>query len=201
VETIRGGTPPQTAFGRTVAKIAHRLRTHGLMAHLLGLIVRMRFDKAGIVVAGWPPPEIANRGGRIEIENCTLEGGVRFECWRGAVIRIGNGTYLNRGVEIVAGRSVTIGQGCALARDVIVMDTDQHPIEGDEPRIRTVIIGDRVWIGARATILKGVSLGHDCVVGAGAIVTKDVPPYAVVVGNPAREIYSKRNAIPLRDTA
>lgn len=180
-----------SAAGELFARIERRLRQHGLVAHLLGLVARRRFTKAGIIVVrGWPAPTVENRGGRIEVENCAFLGGVRLECGRGAMIRIGNGTYLNRGAEIVAARSVTIGRDCKIARDVIVMDTDQHPIRGTELEAYPVRIGDRVWIGARAVVLKGVSLGNDCVVGAGAVVTKDVPAHAVVAGNPARQIYS-----------
>jgi acetyltransferase-like isoleucine patch superfamily enzyme len=134
-------------------------------------------------------PTVDNAGGRIEVGNCAFFSGVRIECWKGAVIRIGTGTYLNRGVEIVAGGSVTIGRDCKIARDVIIMDTDQHALPNGELEIRSVEIGDRVWIGARAIVLKGVSIGHDSVVGAGAIVTKSVPPHSVVVGNAARVLH------------
>jgi len=152
-----------------------------------GLLLAPKFQRAGILtVEGWPPPFIHNMGGRIEVENCGFFGGVRLECWRNAVIRIGNGTYLNRNVEIVAARSVIIGRDCKIARDVIVMDTDQHPLPGAQLVIRPVEIGDRVWIGARAIILKGVTIGHDSVIGAGAVVTKSVPPGSVVVGQGVR---------------
>src|SRR5205085_10568491 len=108
--------------------------------------------------------------------------GVRLECWSGGRIRIGTGTYLNRGVEIVAAGSVTIGRDCKIARDVIIMDTDQHSLPHGELVVRPVDIGDRVWIGARAMVLKGVHVGHDSVIGAGAIVTRSVPPHTTVVG-------------------
>ncbi|MGH2367616.1 MAG: hypothetical protein ACRDI2_05405, partial [Chloroflexota bacterium] len=101
-------------------KVARRLRAAGVIDHLLGLWLRRCFQKAGIIVVrgGWPLPRVENYGGRIEVENCAFFSGVRLECWRGAVIRIGNGTYLNRNTEIVAGRSVTIGRDCMIARDV-----------------------------------------------------------------------------------
>jgi acetyltransferase-like isoleucine patch superfamily enzyme len=113
---------------------------------------------------------------------------VRLECGEGARITIGNGTYLNRGVEVVAARSVSIGRDCKIARDVIIMDTDQHALPGAELVVKPVVIGDRVWIGARAIILKGVHIGDDAVIGAGAVVTKDVPPRGVAVGPAARLI-------------
>lgn len=166
------------------ARARQRLRQSGWRSHLLGLLVRHRFQAAGIVVVqgGWSLPEIDNRGGRIEVENCAFFPGVRLECWRGATIRIGNGTYLNRNVEIVAAQAVTIGRDCKIARDVLIMDTDQHELPGAGLVVKPVVVEDRVWIGSRAIILKGVTIGHDSIVGAGAIVTKSVAPGSVVVG-------------------
>ena len=108
--------------------------------------------------------------------------------WKGAEISIGNGNYLNRNTEVVAGQSVRIGRDCMIARDVLIMDTDQHALPGQPLQIAPVVVEDRVWIGARAIILKGVHLGHDSIVGAGAIVTKSVPPNTVIVGPAARPI-------------
>ncbi len=163
-----------------------------MRGHLLGLLLRLKLRRAGIliVMGGWHLPEIDDRGGRIEVGSCAFFPGVRLECWRGAQIRIGGGTYLNRNTEIVAAESVTIGRDCKIGRDVLVMDTDQHALPGAELRIEPVVIEDRVWIGARAIVLKGVRIGHDSVVGAGAIVTRDVPPRTVVAGQPARVLRS-----------
>ena len=138
-----------------------------------------------VVMGAFPFPTVHNLG-RIEVDNVAFFPGVRLECWPGALIRIGNGTYLNRGTEIVAARSVTIGRDCKIAREVIIMDSDQHPLPNGELVAKPVTIEDRVWIGARAIILKGVTIGHDAVVGAGSVVTSDVPPGAVVGGVPAR---------------
>lgn len=151
---------------------------------LLGLWVRRSISRAGIVLVtpGLPLPRIINSGGYVEVNYVRFFPGVRIECVRGAVVTIGRGTYLNRNTEIVAFESVTIGENCKIARDVIVMDTDQHPIGNDELKIKPVTIEDRVWVGSRAIILKGVTLGHDSVIGAGAVVTKSVPPYSIVVG-------------------
>src|SRR5829696_5257247 len=161
-------------------KALPRLREFGVMSYLLGLWLRLSFQKAGIlcVRGGWPLPAVENRGGTVEAENCAFFSGVRLECWPGARIAIGNGTYLNRNTEIVAARSVTIGRDCKVARDVIIMDTDQHAIPGAPLVAKPVDIGDGVWIGARAIVLKGVTIGDDSVIGAGAVVTKSVPPHS-----------------------
>jgi len=181
-----GGT--MTIATRSRTSIRRRLQHGGLRGHVLGLLLRLRLPRAGVltVMGGWHIPEIDNRGGDIQVGSCGFFPGARLECWRGAQIRIGDGTYLNRNTEIVAARSVTIGRDCQIGRDVLIMDTDQHAMPGREMVIDPVVIEDRVWIGARAIILKGVRIGHDTVVGAGAIVTRDLPPLSVAVGQPAR---------------
>lgn len=175
---------------RTAKRAAARLRKGGLRGHLLGLIVRARLSRSGIIVVhgGWHLPEIDDRGGWIEVGNCAFFPGVRLECWRGAKIQIGNGTYLNRNAEVVAAGSVQIGRDCMIGRDVIIMDSDQHPLPGEEFAAAAVTIEDRVWIGARAIVLKGVTVGHDSVIGAGAVVTRNVPPRSIAAGQPARVI-------------
>lgn len=106
---------------------------------------------------------------------------------RGAVLTIGDGTFVNHRTELVAHSRVTIGRHCLLAWDVLVLDSDSHSVDG-APHTAPVAIGDRVWIGARATVLKGVTVGDGAVVAAGSVVTKDVPPRALVAGNPARVV-------------
>jgi acetyltransferase-like isoleucine patch superfamily enzyme len=175
-------------------RVRRRLTKHSLPALFLGLLLRRKFTRAGILVRvpGFPLLRIRNLGGRIEAANCTFFPGVRLECWRGAQMSIGNGTYLNRNVEIIAAQEVRIGRDCMIAWDVVIMDTDQHGIGGAAIISRPVHIGDRVWIGCRAIILKGVTIGDDVVIAAGAIVTKDVPPGAVVAGEAARVIRTTR---------
>jgi acetyltransferase-like isoleucine patch superfamily enzyme len=93
------------------------------------------------------------------------------------------------GVPVTIGDDTVIGPGlCIMAGDHAfdvpgVSFRDSH--RGVNEPVR---IGRNVWIGARVIILKGVTIGDAAVVGAGSIVTRDVPPYAVVVGNPARQI-------------
>ncbi len=73
---------------------------------------------------------------------------------------------------------------------VIILDSDFHDVRDHTrtPRSRPVIIGDRVWLGNRVTILPGVSIGDDSVIGAGTVVVKSVPSRSVAVGNPARVV-------------
>jgi acetyltransferase-like isoleucine patch superfamily enzyme len=166
-----------------LARTRERLRRASLASHLRGAWLRRRFTRAGLIVVmpGRPGVRVDNRG-VIEVEHITFFPGVRLECWPGAHLRIGTGTYLNRNTEVIAGQEVSIGRDCMIAWDVVIMDTDQHGIGGAPPVARPVRIGDRVWIGCRAIILKGVTIGDGAVIGAGAIVTHDVPAGAVVTG-------------------
>jgi acetyltransferase-like isoleucine patch superfamily enzyme len=106
----------------------------------------------------------------------------------GGQIEIGNRTVLNYGVDICATKLVHIGDDCLLGTHVIILDNDFHDVaEHDRvPEARPVIIGDGVWIGNRATILPGVTIGDGAVVGAGSVVMSDIPPRTLAMGNPAR---------------
>ena len=106
---------------------------------------------------------------------------------RGAVIEVGEGTFVNHRTELVAHQHVRLGRDCLLAWDVLVLDSDSHSVDGG-PRSAPVTIGDRVWIGCRATVLKGVTIGDGAVVAACSVVTGDVPAGALVAGNPARVV-------------
>ncbi len=113
----------------------------------------------------------------------------------GAVIEIGDGVGLS-GVSIVAARSVRIGDRALVGSGAVLWDTDFHPLDPaarrrhptEGARAEPIAVGRDVFIGARAIILKGVTIGDGAVVGAGAVVSADVPPGAVVAGNPARVV-------------
>jgi acetyltransferase-like isoleucine patch superfamily enzyme len=126
-----------------------------------------------------------------------LEIGDRFQIWSAhrltsvtgpGRIRIGNGVFINAGVVVYSEVAVTIGDDVALANEVYVMDTSSHGMEGREPYAAPVSIGAGTWVGARAIILPGVTIGSRVVVGAGAVVTKDVPDEVLVAGNPAKVV-------------
>jgi acetyltransferase-like isoleucine patch superfamily enzyme len=107
-----------------------------------------------------------------------------------ARIEIGSLSGINRRTEIAARSLVQIGAGCAIGWDVCITDSDYHEFE-DAERVAPVIIGDKVWIGSRATILKGVTIGSGAVIGAGAIITRDVPERALAL--PARSEVVRRD--------
>ena len=96
---------------------------------------------------------------------------------------------------ITIGNNVMIGSGCLIA------DNDAHPMDVEKRQVPNyydyvvsspVVIDDDVLIGARSIILKGVHIGQGAVVGAGSVVTKDVPPFTIVAGNPAKVVKELR---------
>jgi acetyltransferase-like isoleucine patch superfamily enzyme len=109
----------------------------------------------------------------------------------GAELSIGDGTSINRGVSICAQKSIRIGSNCGIGNDCLIFDTDFHRVGHQQSRAADaspVIIGDNVWLAARAVVLKGVSIGDGAVVCAGSVVATNVPPYTMVGGVPARMI-------------
>jgi acetyltransferase-like isoleucine patch superfamily enzyme len=163
-----------------------------ISAFCRGLLLRRHFRGAGLILSlpGGPLPHIRNLGGHILVESCSFESGVRIEVYRGGTLSIGKGTYLNRNVQIVVSESVRIGRGVKVGWDVVIMDTDLHGHSGQPAKTKPVTIEDNVWIGCRALILKGVHIGSGAIVAAGAIVTKDVPPLAVVAGPTAGILFT-----------
>ena len=105
-----------------------------------------------------------------------------------AKIIIGSRSYIGDRTEIHAGKSVEIGNGCNISWNCTILDRDYHKLCSEEEIIKPVKICDNVWIGCNSTILKGVTIGEGAVVAAGSVVTKDVPPKALVGGNPAKII-------------
>lgn len=120
-------------------------------------------------------------------------------------VEIGNGTYgkIRAITYNCENSSLKIGNYCSIGFDVVFILGGEHDyknistfpflqVELNES-VETiskgpVVVGDDVWIGARSTILSGVNIGQGAIVGAGSVVTKDIPPYAIVAGNPARVI-------------
>lgn len=187
--------PEAMTVSEYIPRVKQRLRRHSVLEHLKGLWFARKFTKAGIIVVsgGSPFPTVLNEGGTLTAENCQFYSGVRLEIGKGAVLRIGNGTYINRNTVIVAKKSIEIGRNCKIAWDVVIMDSDLHPISEEDMEEKPIIIEDDVWIGCRCILLKGIRIGRGAVIAAGAVVTKDVPPSTVAGGVPARIIHDLKS--------
>jgi acetyltransferase-like isoleucine patch superfamily enzyme len=119
--------------------------------------------------------------------------GTKIRCHEGEV-RIGDKTVMGQECTISAYQHVSIGEQCIIADRVMMIDFDHNVAEVERPiRLqgiykRDVRVGNNVWIGYGAQILRGTSVGDNAIIGASAVVTKDVPANAVVGGAPARVI-------------
>jgi acetyltransferase-like isoleucine patch superfamily enzyme len=110
-------------------------------------------------------------------------------------INIGPGSRIGPSCEIVAASPVSIGANVFFGPSVYVT-TVTHGLDPESPKpyalqplqSKPITIGDGCWIGTKVIILPGVSLGEKCIIGAGAVVTKDIPSYSLAVGNPAKVI-------------
>ena len=182
--------------GNYIDRIGKRLRRHSFMDHMKGFWLARKFTEAGIIIVtgGSPFPKVINEGGEIRVRNCQFYSGTRLEVGKRALLRIGNGTYLNRNTTVIADELVDIGRDCRISWDVVIMDSDLHPLPDGTLDTRPVVIEDNVWIGCRSIILKGVRVGAGAVIAAGAVVTKDVPPFTAVGGVPARVLHEIKAA-------
>jgi serine acetyltransferase len=115
-------------------------------------------------------------------------------------ITIDRGTYLNRVTMLDAHSQISIGRNCMIGPYCYITDANHGRAPGvlvkdQQMEPRPVVIEDDVWLGARVVVLPGVRLGRGCVIGAGAVVTHDVPPGAVFAGVPAVSIGHRSAAI------
>jgi galactoside O-acetyltransferase len=121
-------------------------------------------------------------------ENVWVEPPIRMAY--GSNTTVGSNVYINFNLTIIDDYKVTIGSNVMFGPNVTIAVTN-HPVHPDlrregEMYALPVVIEDDVWIGSGAIILPGVTIGKGCVIGAGAIVTKDIPANVIAVGNPCR---------------
>ena len=145
----------------------------------------------GLVLEG--PVEVA-AGRNIQLgKGVRLGRDVYLGCWPNGRITIGDNTYVGRGSIILGHCSVTIGGDCLIAPGCHITDVN-HGIEAGKLireqalESQPVRIGNDVWFGAGCSVVPGVTIGDGAVVGARAVVTRDIPPNAIAVGVPAEVI-------------
>jgi len=151
--------------------------------------------------------EIVNEQGvksKIKIgSHCSVMGEL-FVYKHGGELTIGDYCFIGPRTRIQSALNIVIGNRVLIAHDVNIMDNNSHPIDSLERHLdfarflkngfaeaidlqeAEIIIEDDVWIGYGASILKGVSIGKGAIIGSNTVITKDVPSFAVVVGNPPR---------------
>ena len=129
-----------------------------------------------------------DRGAQLVVEDpFSIYTGLHVSVHQDARLTLGSG-FINCGTAIDCFESITIGHDVAISNRVTIRDSDNHAINGNQATTAPIVIGDHVWIGLNATILKGVRIGSGSAVAAGAVVVRDVPPRTLVGGVPARII-------------
>jgi len=110
--------------------------------------------------------------------------------YAGGRIEIGDRVFINYGASISAHQEIRIGDGSQLGSYACLMDNDYHRVEdrNADGESKPIILGRNVWLGVRVIVLKGVRIGDNAVIGAGSVVTHDVPANCLAAGVPARVI-------------
>ena len=200
-EELRGPPPPRSGGLLTLLRF---LRRTGMLNLKYGrLVVRLGLTKARL-------------RGRLRLDGLAFVGpGCSLEVARGATLELGRWSWVGHGCKIrshegtisigaksVLGQEctissfqhVSIGRECVIADRVMLIDFDHGMVEVDRPiRLqgiykRDVRVGNNVWMGYGACVLRGVTIGDNAIVGTSSVVTKDVPDNAVVAGAPAKLI-------------
>ena len=198
-------TAPAPLHGGLLTLLRFMRRHRMLNAKYLRLIVRLlrrkyltpygrRLVLDGLAFIGPGVVLQIGKRGRVELGRWSWLGhGTKIRCHEG-VVSIGAKTVLGQECTISAYQHVSIGRECVIADRVMLIDFDHGVVEVDRPvRLqgiykRDVRVGNNVWIGYGACILRGVTVGDNAIIGTSAVVTKDVPDNAVVAGVPARVI-------------
>ncbi len=142
---------------------------------------------AGTIVGRWV--SIVNSGNVKIGTNCLFQDGVYMRAGNQGWITIEDRAALNSYSKLFAHGGIEIGEEAQIGPGSLVTTTDHdYYDENLETVFKTVRIGRRVWLGANVTVLPGVTIGEYAVIGAGAVVNRDIPPYAVAVGVPAKVI-------------
>lgn len=151
---------------------------------------------SGLIVFG--PQHVEVNGPRVHLGRdihmmATHDNPIRFTVYAqpGGRIDIGDYTIVLPGARISSASSIRVGKNCMFATRSYVTDADWHDVydrTAAPGSTAEVVLEDNVWVGDSAIVCKGVTVGENSVIGAGAVVASDVPPNCIVAGNPARVI-------------
>lgn len=162
-------------------------------------------ESLGSRVRLWGVPAVKNEGrlvigDRVRITStiATFELGVGPE----GTMEIGSNVLINYGCSFGATKLVRIGDRCNIGTQCILIDNAFHELDPDlrdvQPESQPVILERNVWLASRVIVLPGVTVGENSVIGAGSVVTKDIPPNVLAAGIPARVIRPIRGEAPAR---
>lgn len=171
---------------------------------IVGLTIGNNTENQAIITIKYPEKS------KIEIGNdCLIQGNISTETATAKII-IGNNVFIGRSI-IFATTEIIIEDDVLISSDCLIQDSDNHNLsrkirkkdcadwkergiqQWEFVNCKPIKICAGSWIGAKSIILKGVTIGEGAIVGAGSVVTKDVAPYTIVAGNPAKFI---KNALP-----
>lgn len=162
-----------------------RARWHLRHARSVGTRVRLRGRRPSIVARG-----AIDIGERVQLVSTLAPLELYAEA--GAELRIGARSLVNFGTSIVALERITIGERSLIGTHCLITDTSFHDVDPERrlepPKASPITIGKNVWLGARVVVLPGVTIGDDCAIGVGSVVTSDIPPRSLAAGVPARVI-------------
>lgn len=185
IDGVRSSGPRRPVVRRIAGRVARELRSRWTRRALLSPPRRLVVEP-GVTITG---------GQRIRLgEDVRLMAGSRLWATESGRIEIGPRTFVGSHSWLVSSQSIAIGADVLIAPFCYVQDTDHGfadltvPIASQVSRSSPIIIEDGVWLGAHCVVTKGVRIGRGAVIGAGSVVTRDIPPNAIAVGSPARPI-------------
>jgi maltose O-acetyltransferase len=153
--------------------------------------------RLGSKVRVWGRPSIRNNGTLLvgdRVRVVSTMATVELATSEGGTLEIGDGTYINYGCSLGATLSIKIGANSSIGSHTTLLDNDFHSLEPERrdevPPSAPIVLEDRVWLGLRVIVLRGVTIGSGSVIGAGSVVTRDIPPRSFAAGVPAKVIRS-----------
>jgi acetyltransferase-like isoleucine patch superfamily enzyme len=206
------GSPRRTGIAATIGFWARNRMVTPKYARLVARMLWRRYltptgrriDLDGMLFLGSGVKIQVGRRARVRFGRWTWIGdGTKIRCHEGEV-RIGDKTVLGQECTISAYQRVWIGEQCIVADRVMMIDFDhcvtevERPIRAQGIYKRDVRVGNNVWVGYGAQILRGVTVGDNAIIGASAVVTRDIPANAVVAGSPARIVRMREAPQTLR---
>ena len=184
---------------KIIKKIIRRVLNFQLIANLQSFSWRLRLRKKGKNLRVFKNikvmnPQFLTIGDDVKILN-DVSFTISRSCQNGGGVFIGSGTHINKWCDFGCDNKIIIGEDCLFGPFVHITDRNHNFEDINEPIIKQgssskgpVIIGSGCWFGFRSQVMSNVKIGRNCVIAAGAVVTKDVPDYCVVAGNPAKII-------------